>query len=136
MSLTDFTPLEKVTWLVTPVPLHPRRYRWRGFNQAANFAKSLSQVTHWPYHPDLLKRSKHTKPQSLLKGDERRQNLLGAFEFNNNTSPPSNNSLLKNYPILLVDDVWTTGTTLKECAKVLKRNGAEKVWALTLARTI
>lgn len=126
-SFTDFTPIQKNSWLIVPVPLHVKRLRWRGFNQAELLAKSLAAYTHWPYAPGLLKRTRHTTPQMSLRRSARLTNLQGAFAANESLVP-------SRQPLLLVDDVWTTGSTLKECTKVLKQHGATTVWAITLAR--
>lgn len=119
---------QKENVFLLPIPLHPRRKRWRGFNQAELLGEMIAANLNLPFEPDLLLRIKNTKPQTQLKGDKRKENIRGAFEI-------SPNILVSQYPnILLFDDVWTTGATLKEAAKVLKRAGAEKVWGLTLAR--
>ncbi len=113
---------------VVPVPLHPRRQRERGFNQAALIGKAVAKELGLQFIDDVLKRTRNTKPQVELKGKERRENIKDAFII-------SPNILISQYPnILLVDDVWTTGSTLRTCGNVLKRNGAKKVWAMTLAR--
>lgn len=113
-------------WVVIPVPLHPKRQNWRGFNQSAQLGKLLAQKIGLKYE-EALKRVKFTKPQVGLKGWKRKQNIKNAFSLSVNHEP-----ITMNY--LLIDDVWTTGSTLKECCYVLKRGGAKKVWALTLAR--
>lgn len=119
---------------IIPVPLHPRRLRWRGFNQAEKLATYLSQNL-TPGLPlalkaDSLKRTKYTPPQmSLEHYNDRKNNLLGAFVVN-----PSDLPEIKNRTILLVDDVVTTGATLEECAKSLKEAGAKKVMAMALSR--
>lgn len=113
-------------FVVVPVPLHPQRERERGFNQAGLIGQALSKRLVLPFVPDMLKRTKYTKPQVSLKGNERRKNLTGAFILNSTYHIP--------HTILLVDDVWTTGSTMRACANVLKRGGAKKVWALTIAR--
>ncbi len=114
-------------WLVVPVPLHWWRENDRGFNQSSLFGQILSKRLGLDYQ-EGLKRTRYTKPQVGLKGKDRRKNIFGAFAF-------SPNYQLQTTPyILLIDDVWTTGSTLRECCYVLKRNGVKKVWALTLAR--
>lgn len=114
-------------WVVVPVPLHWTRKNWRGFNQAELIAKLFSQKMGLNY-ADALIRTKNTKPQVGKDSYLRKQNIKGAFSIN-----PHNPSLI-THNILLIDDVWTTGSTLKECCYVLKREGAKSVWALTLAR--
>jgi ComF family protein len=126
---TDFDPLYSQSWIIIPVPLHSRRLRWRGFNQAELLAQPLASYTGWPYHPHLIKRTRFTAPQMSLSRTPRQKNIIGAFTAQNSPFAP-------HQPILLIDDVWTTGSTLSECAKVVKQAGTKKVWALTLARTL
>lgn len=115
------------SWVISAVPLHKVRQKWRGFNQSELLAKLFAQNLGLKYEP-VLKRIRNTKPQIKLLAAERKQNIKNAFslEF------PLRSSLFPN--VLLIDDVWTTGSTLKECCYVLKRAGAKSVWALTIAR--
>ena len=113
-------------WVVIPVPLYWWRANDRGFNQSALIGQSLSKKLGLGYC-EGLKRIRYTKPQVKLKGKQRRANISGAFEITENCE-------LKTVNCLLIDDVWTTGSTLRECCYVLKRAGAKKVWAITLAR--
>lgn len=114
-----------VGWAVIPVPLHWWRANSRGYNQASLIGQNLSKKLGLGYC-EALKRIRYTKPQVKLKGKQRKQNISGAFAYHYN---------LQTTPyILLIDDVWTTGSTLRECCYILKRNGAKKVWAITLAR--
>lgn len=115
-------------FVVIPVPLYSSRERSRGFNQAGLIGKAIADRLGLIFIDGVLKRTKNTKPQVELKGDERRKNIISAFAVTNNYEPQTMNS------ILLVDDVWTTGSTLRACGNVLKRAGAKKVWAMTLAR--
>lgn len=112
--------------ILTPIPLHRWRQRWRGFNQAEVLSQSLAENLNLETLP-LLKRSKFTKTQKDLKKDERQKNTANAFCLLPKVS-------LKNRRIILIDDVTTTGSTLLEAAKVLKRNGAGKITCLTIAR--
>ncbi|MBI3103514.1 ComF family protein [Candidatus Daviesbacteria bacterium] len=114
-------------WVVIPVPLHWWRANSRGFNQASLIGQILSKKLGLDYC-DGLKRIRYTRSQVKLKGKQRKKNISGAFGVT------SNYTLYPKPYTLLIDDVWTTGSTLKECCYVLKRNGAKKVWALTLAR--
>jgi competence protein ComFC len=117
---------EKIT--LVPIPLHWRRKNWRGFNQAELLGKKLAGYFGWQLQSYLLRRQKHVRPQVKLTGDERQQNVQGAFAI-------SSGSPTADYPlILLFDDVWTTGSTLKEAGRVLKKAGFKKVWGLTIAR--
>lgn len=115
-----------VNWIIVPVPLHPQRQRQRGFNQSTLIAKSLAKKTGLEYRDCLIK-TKNTQPQAKLDRHSRLINLHGAFKL-------AADCQLLAASILLVDDVWTTGTTLRECAKILKRSGAKQVWGLTIAR--
>lgn len=113
--------------LIIPVPLHPKRLKERGFNQALVLAQILFPKGRKLISPDLMIRNRWTEPQVGLSGQNRRQNLVGAFSVR----VPKK---IAGRRILLVDDVFTTGTTLNECAKVLQASGASQVEALTLAR--
>ncbi len=118
--------------IIVPVPLHRKRQAWRGFNQSILIGKFLAKNLNLACIEDLLLRVKNTTPQVELKGKARRKNIENAFQINKLFLPVISKRKLKK--ILLVDDVWTTGSTLKECTKVLKRNGIKKIWALSLAR--
>lgn len=122
------------SWLVVPVPLHPKRERWRGFNQSAILGKILALKLGIKYSESLV-RIKETKPQAYLKGKERYSNIRGAFAVSSSLRAPTGSPGRGNLDnVILIDDVWTTGSTLKECTFMLKRNGAKKVWAITIAR--
>lgn len=114
-------------WLVIPVPLHWQRQNWRGFNQSSLLAKSLAKRLGLEYK-EVLKRVKNTKSQVKLDSFARRQNIKNAFLLVDKKEDLSSKS------VILVDDVWTTGATLRECCRELKKARAKKVWALTLAR--
>ncbi|MBI4036859.1 ComF family protein [Candidatus Daviesbacteria bacterium] len=115
------------SWVVVPVPLHSKRQKWRGFNQSALLGQILAQKLGLDYQ-EVLKRVRYTAPQVGMEAWKRKQNIKNAFSL---TNPYT----LDSKPcVLLVDDVWTTGSTLKECAYILKKSGAKKVWAITLAR--
>jgi len=113
------------------IPLHSTRQRWRGFNQAEVLCQSLSQNLGLAC-TSVLVRCKVTKTQKDLKKSSRLKNVVGAFAL----SPRALNhkSEILNHKFLLVDDVTTTGATLQEAAKILKRRGAAKVVCLTVAR--
>jgi ComF family protein len=113
--------------LVVPVPLHPRRLRRRGFNQSLLLARRISRRYSLPLDFTALRRIRATVPQTELSAAERRKNIRGAFAvFRAQT--------ITEKDILLVDDVFTTGATVEECAKVLLKAGANRVDVLTLAR--
>lgn len=113
-------------WIIVPVPLHNFRQNYRGFNQAALIGQLLSKKLGLDYC-QALKRVKNTKQQVGLIGKDRKNNIKNAFSLTRSFN-------LEPRSYILIDDVWTTGSTLKECCYVLKRNGAKKVWAITLAR--
>ena len=114
---------------IIPVPLHPQRLQQRGYNQSLEIAKGLhscfrhQNIKLYAHH---LQRALPTRPQMGLSHTERQKNVRGVFTL---TKPCANRH------ILLIDDVYTTGSTLRECATVLKKNGAASVHIATLART-
>src|SRR5208337_4564458 len=113
--------------LLVPVPLHMRRLRERGFNQALLLVKELSKRTGIPYEERALKKIKDTPVQITLKKRERRKNLTRAFQVKDREA-------IKGKAVMLVDDVYTTGTTVNECSRALRAAGAERVAVLTVAR--
>jgi competence protein ComFC len=114
-------------WLMVPIPLSSSKLRKRGYNQAEILAKELSKQFNFQMQ-DLLTRVRETKTQVGLTNLQRQLNVKDAFKLK------TENVKLKTKNILLVDDVATTGSTLLEAAKILKRAGANKVFGLTLAR--
>lgn len=112
---------------VAAVPLHPRRERKRGFNQSELLARCLARELDVPFER-MLCRTRATPPQVGLGLKERAQNVRDAFALAPRVSVPA------GAQVLLVDDVFTTGATLRECAVVLKRAGARTVCAVTLVR--
>ena len=113
--------------IIVPIPLFSRRYRERGYNHARIIAQSLAQEWHLRLEDDLLVRVKNTRPQSFLKAEERAKNIKSAFAVNRRRRE-------KSPPILLVDDIWTTGATMRTAGNVLKRAGFPEAWGLTLCR--
>jgi ComF family protein len=118
---------------VIPVPLHTRKQSQRGFNQAEMIArealKQLSRPKRFDLCTGILLRRRETGSQIGLTRHQRRENMRGAFAVSDPTR-------ILNSDILLVDDVYTTGTTASECARVLRRAGAARVWVATVARTL
>jgi ComF family protein len=118
---------------VVPVPLHLRKQAQRGFNQAALIArvalKQLARPQRFQLRTGVLGRRRETGSQIGLTRHQRRENLRGAFAVIDPAPITQRN-------ILLVDDVFTTGTTASECARVLRRAGAARVWVVTVARTL
>ncbi len=112
-----------------PIPLHWIRQKTRFFNQSEIIGQKLAKNLEIPYQNKILTRTKTSKPQAELLRKDRLQNVRGIFAIN-----PSIKCQFSNNSYLLFDDVWTTGATIREASKILKRNGAKKVWALTIAR--
>lgn len=114
---------EVADFIICPIPLHPQRLRWRGFNQSEVAGKILSQALHIPCI-NILKRTKKTEVQKNLDAKSRKTNMQNAF------------ACVRKSPkkVLLIDDVTTTGQTLSEAARVLKQNGAQAVWCISLAK--
>lgn len=110
--------------LLVPVPVHPSRLKTRGFNQAQELALILSEKLQIPVNTTLLSRSKNTLPQKALSPSERLENLEQAFI--SAPVPPGINT------ILLVDDIYTTGSTIEACSRVLKRQGAKYIHFVTI----
>lgn len=112
-------------FIIAPIPLHKKRYNWRGFNQSEIIAHNLAYRLNLPCQ-DALIRVKHKTPQAKLDGATRRENIIGCFSASGED--------LAGKKFLLVDDVATTGSTLNEAARVLKSAGAAKVWGLVIAK--
>jgi len=118
-------PFVDESWVLTSIPLHPRRYRERGFNQAEGIARAAARSINHDYQ-DLLKRSKYTKPQAKGTRADRLSLAKDTFLTLEKEVFPKN--------IIICDDVYTTGRTMNVAAKALKDNGAEQVWGLVLAK--
>ncbi|MBZ5570790.1 MAG: ComF family protein [Acidobacteriia bacterium] len=119
--------------LVVPVPLHARKLRQRGFNQAEVTARAALKQGSLQGNLELasgvLERRRETQSQIGLSRHQRRENMRGAFAV-------TRREKIEGHEILVVDDVFTTGTTVSECARVLQRAGASKVFVATVARTL
>ena len=111
--------------VIIPVPLHRRRKRNRGYNQAEVVAKVLSRSSGIPIENHAIKRIRYTERQKNLDHKERRKNLSGAFRVSAYWKKQKN--------VLLIDDIYTTGNTIDEIAKELKKNGVENVYFLTIS---
>lgn len=119
---------KKVETILVPVPLHKKRYNWRGFNQALLLSEYIADKFNLPVYANLIIRQRNTKPQTKIKSmKERRKNIKGAFFC-------PQRDLVENRNIIIVDDVCTTLATLNECAIELKKAGAKEVWGLAVAR--
>jgi len=113
--------------LIVPVPLHRGRLRQRGYNQSLELARHLGAAWRISIAPEWLVRNRETPRQTSLSRQERSGNVRGAFAW---TGPP-----LGDKRVVLIDDVYTSGATANECARVLKKSGAGAVEVLTLAHT-
>lgn len=119
-------------FLMVPVPLHRRRRRSRGFNQAELIAKvALRELRDYPVElsPKVLVRTRSTESQTGFTREQRRENLRGAFAI-------ADPARVRGCSILLVDDVLTTGATADECSRILMRAGAKQVLVATVARAV
>lgn len=117
-----------LNFLILPIPLHPRRLRWRGFNQAVEIGKILSPLLKIPMEENLLLRKRYTKPQVRIKRkEEKEENVKGIFSVKNSEE-------IKNKKIILLDDVATSLATMEEAGKVLKENGIKEIWGLAIAK--
>lgn len=114
--------------ILVPIPLHWKRLNERGFNQSEEVGKIIAKKMNFQFEPNLLIKNKPTNPQVGLRGDARRKNLSGVFSVN------PNYVLSTSYSVLVFDDVFTTGSTLKEATKVLENVGFENIWRMTIAR--
>lgn len=113
--------------LIIPVPLAPKRFKERGYNQSELIATKLSKITGIPVNNNFLVRVKHTEAQKKMTPKERQENLHDAFEIR----PPY--SAVKGKRILLIDDVLTTGITVNECARMIRHAHPESIEVLTVA---
>jgi len=114
-------------FVLVPIPLHKKKFKQRGFNQSEEIAKELSKTLGLPIFNNILIKIKQTLDQVELKKEEREKNIKGVFFC-------QKPDLIFDQKILLVDDVFTTGSTMEECALTLKRAGAKEVWGIVVAR--
>lgn len=113
--------------ILIPVPLYKNKLKERGYNQSEELAKELAKILNIPVVLDVLTKIKQTNSQMELKKEEREKNLLGAFEIKNPAG-------VAGKKIFLVDDVYTTGSTMQECALALRASDAKSVFGIALAR--
>jgi len=114
--------------IVVPVPLHKKRLGKRRYNQAALLGRKFAEKKGFDYRADMLIREKHTPPQEGNYG-RRKRNVAGAFSVRNKYQ-----DIIRNKVIVLIDDVYTTGATVRACSHILKRAGAGRVEIMTVAR--
>ncbi len=114
--------------VIIPVPLYEKGLRERGFNQSALLARHLSKRLKIPVVINSLIKNRDTQPQATLNAEERKRNVRGAFIVKNEEA-------IYKKDIMLIDDVLTTGATIMECSKVLKKAGAGDIYVITLAHS-
>lgn len=119
--------LELSPGLIIPVPLHRKRLKERGYDQSSLLAFGIGRQLNIPVSCENLIRTRYTIPQVNLSGYERTKNVRGAFSIRDNEE-------LKDKVILLIDDVLTTGATIRECVKLMRGASADKIHVLTFAR--
>lgn len=117
--------------LIIPVPIHFMKRLKQKYNQSELLAQKISKISGVKCEPRILKKIKQTSPQEGLSGIQRRKNVIGSFGIDDTYK-----YLLKDKRILLIDDVFTTGSTVDECSKILKKHTAKEVIVLTLARVV
>ncbi len=128
LSQRLITELARSGWqptLITATPLHDARRKSRGYNQAEMLAAPLAQAARVPFRADAIRRIRDTRAQVGLGMRDRQINVAGAFK--------AEPRLVAGQAVVIVDDVYTTGATLRECASALLEAGAVKAWALTVA---
>lgn len=113
--------------IILPVPIHKKRKAKRGYNQSELIAKEIAKNINVEYSNNVLIKTIDTVPQSTLNQHQRMSNVLGIYKV-------INSQIIENKNILLIDDIYTTGSTVNECSKVLKQNGAKLVDVLTIAK--
>ncbi len=118
---------QEANFILIPIPSTKKRLKWRGFNQAEEIGKELAIFLKISLLNNVLAKIKETPPQVELSDEERKENIEGAFIVRNE-------ELIKNRKILLVDDVYTTGSTMEEAARVLKGAGAKEISGIVVAR--
>lgn len=129
--LKKFMEVEKP--IIVPIPLYWHKENIRGFNQALLFGKEFSSKFNLGFSDKIIVRTKNVPSQTKLTQKEREENVKGIFTINS-VSLRSRRQAGEAISVILVDDVWTTGATLKEATRILKEGGVKKVWGLTIAR--
>ena len=133
LIIEHFQLLEKppdfADFILIPVPMEKKKLKWRGFNQAEEIGKELSKFFRISLLNNVLAKIKETPAQVDLSEEERKENIRNAFSI-------KNGGQILGKKILLVDDVYTTGATMEECARVLKKAGAKEVIGIVIARAV
>jgi ComF family protein len=129
--LLDFIALNELSLkeidFIIPVPSANRRKRWRGFDHIKEICQDFSEQIKIPFLSENLVKIKESEPQINLSAEKRKENLKDIFQCKNPL-------LINDKNLLIIDDVFTTGATMEECAKTLKNSGAKKVYGLVIAR--
>ena len=115
--------------IIVPVPIHKKRKNERGYNQSELIARKLAKNLNLELVNDSLIKQKNTLPQSTLSKKQREENAKQVYKIQNKPK-------IENKKVILLDDIYTTGATTKECSKVLKQNGAKEILVLTIAKDI
>lgn len=114
--------------IITPVPIHKKRKKQRGYNQSELIAKQIAlNIQNLKYENDILQKIKNTLPQSSLTKKQRKENVKNVYKL-------VNKEKIKNKKIIIFDDIYTTGSTLNAISKILKENGAKEIIVLTIAK--
>jgi len=125
-------------FVLVPVPLHKKKLKSRGFNQSEEIAKHLAKAWDIPLLSDVLIKSRKTISQTILDKEQREDNIHGAFSLREShpftRQRKGGDEIIQGKKVLLVDDIYTTGATMNECASALKRAGAKEVWGIAVAR--
>jgi len=130
LIMTHLIKLNKINFdnfIIIPVPLYKNKLKQRGFNQSEEIGKELSKFLKIPIVNNILIKIKKTPAQVELKKEQRKENIINAFYC-------QKPEIIKDKKILLADDILTTGSTMEECAKILKQSEAKEVWGIIIAR--
>lgn len=110
--------------VLVPIPMYQKRKKWRGFNQTEELGRILAKKMGWEYKPNVLIKTKNTKPQTELKREDRAKNIKSSFSVKS--------GFLKNKKIIIFDDVWTTGHTLNEAIDEMSKIDSKEIIGLTI----
>lgn len=113
--------------IIIPVPISKKRFKQRGYNQSAIISKKIAKFMNKNYSEKVLTKCKDNKPQSSLNQEERSKNVIDVYKVNKS-------NLIIDKKVLLIDDIFTTGSTVNECSKILKLNGAKNIGIFTIAK--
>lgn len=113
--------------IIIPVPIHKKRKKQRGYNQSELIAKEIAKNINIEYRNDIIEKTKNNLPQSSLTKEQRKQNVKNVYKIKNKEK-------IENKKIIIIDDIYTTGNTVKAISKILKENGAKEITILTIAK--